>query len=425
MYSNMRRVLLFAGTTEGRELAEYLSACGAQVIACVATEYGQTLIHEGENLSVHAGRLDEDQMVELMRSTAFDFVVDATHPYAAIVTENIARACQKVNLPYYRCLRERSEDSWTDYEKLICVENTEQAAEKLNEIEGNILLTTGSKELAQYRNVAGFSERIYPRVLPLENVVASCIALGIPPAHLIAMQGPFGEELNLAMIRQWNIQCLVSKESGKAGGFREKVNAVRKAGITLLMIGRPQEKEQSYSLEQLKTKLRTEWGLQPSVLESDSAAEQAAQKYFPMFVSLKDKQVQVVGAGKIAARRIKTLLRFGCQVQVIAPELGEQCRELLEQGKITWENRCWHAGDCTAEIVLAATDAHDVNEEIVQECRRKHILVNRCDRQQDCDFYFPAVVESDGLVLGLCSGGADHKKVKDTAAQLRNYFAAK
>ena len=74
------------------------------------------------------------------------------------------------------------------------------------------------------------------------------------------------------------------------------------------------------------------------------------------------------------------------------------------------------------ELVLAATDSPKVNEQIVQECRQKKITVNRCDKQQDCDFYFPAVVEHDGLVFGLCSGGADHKKVKDAAAALRKSF---
>ena len=92
-------------------------------------------------------------------------------------------------------------------------------------------------------------------MLPLENVVSSCLALGIPAAHLIAMQGPFSEELNLAMIHQWNIRCLVTKESGKAGGFLEKINAAKRAQIPVLLIGRPHETRKGVSLEQLKQEL--------------------------------------------------------------------------------------------------------------------------------------------------------------------------
>lgn len=410
------RILLFAGTTEGRELAEYLAECTCSVIACVATEYGQTLIHERPGLRVHAGRLDEQQMEEMLIQEQIDLVLDATHPYAAVVTENIVHACESLSLPYYRCLREQA-DGEPEYENIIYVENTEQAAEKLSEIEGNILLTTGSKELAAYQKVPGFEQRFYPRVLPLENVVSSCLALGIPAAHLIAMQGPFSEELNLAMIHQWNIRCLVTKESGKAGGFLEKINAAKRAQIPVLLIGRPHETKKGVSLEQLKQELLNQWGIRHLNDEADQSFP-----HFPMFVSLKGKQVQVVGAGKIASRRICSLLRFGCRIEVIAPELNQTCLQLWQENKIRWTARCWKPGDCTAQIVLAATDDHQVNREIVQECRAKNIPVNRCDCQKDCDFYFPALVEGNGLTIGLCSNGTDYTKVKQEAERLRALY---
>lgn len=409
----MYKLLLFAGTTEGRELAEYFSTCNVQVTVCVATEYGQTLILQRENLSVCAGRLTQQEMEEKIIGEGYDLVVDATHPYAQVVTENIRSACEKTGRPYFRCLRQ--EESAEGYANVLFAEDTSQAAQMLEEIEGNILLTTGSKELCQYQKVSGFTERFYPRVLPLANVVESCLALGIPAGHLIAMQGPFSEELNLAMIRQWNIRCLVTKESGKAGGFDEKLNAAKKAGILTLVIGRPKEQSEHDTVQGIREKFQQQYKIAP-------IEKQKNRRYFPMFVSLDGKSVQVIGGGTIATRRIKTLLRFGCRIRVIAPELCEDCRKLWEDRMIDWEERVWHQGDCTGELVLAATDSPKVNEQIVQECRQKKITVNRCDKQQDCDFYFPAVVEHDGLVFGLCSGGADHKKVKDAAAALRKSF---
>ena len=406
----MYKVLLFAGTTEGRELCGYLAGCGVQVTACVATEYGQTLIDGQPNVRVHSGRLDEEQMEALMRQD-FSMVIDATHPYAAVVSENILAAANCRGLPCYRCLRQESRLS--DRQQVLWAEDTAAAVRMLGQIEGNILLTTGSKELAAYASVPGFAQRVYPRVLPLAPVVESCLKLGVPAGHLIAMQGPFSTELNLAMIRQWNIRCLVTKESGRAGGFEEKAEAARQADIPLLVIGRPQEQNAlHFSPEQLKRELYTRWGIAPP--------ERKQVPYFPMFVPLAGKRVQVFGAGKIAARRIHTLSLFGCNIEVVAPQLSQCSRELYEQGVFVWRQRPYERGECAADLCLAATDNGDVNAQIAAECRQKGILFNRCDLRAGCDFYFPAVVEHDGVIIGLGSDGSDHKKVKETAARIRH-----
>lgn len=246
----MYKLLLFAGTTEGRELAEYLAGCKVQVTACVATEYGETLISPQTNLTVHAGRMDRQQMQQLIQQEGFDLVIDATHPYAAVVTQNIAAACAQTDVPLYRCLREseQGQDELEGYPHLLMAQDTEQAAHLLEEIEGNILLTTGSKELPAYRQVKGFAERFYPRVLPLANVVESCLALGIPAAHLVAMQGPFSQEMNLAMIRPVEHLLPCHQGIGKTGGVDQKLAAAKQAGISVLLIRRPSEQVAGWSL---------------------------------------------------------------------------------------------------------------------------------------------------------------------------------
>ena len=429
----MYKLLLFAGTTEGRELAEYLAGCKVQVTACVATEYGETLISPQTNLTVHAGRMDRQQMQQLMQQEGFDLVIDATHPYAAVVTQNIAAACQEASVPLYRCLREseQGQDELEGYPHLLVAQDTEQAAHLLEEIEGNILLTTGSKELPAYRQVKGFTERFYPRVLPLANVVESCLALGIPAAHLIAMQGPFSQEMNLAMIRQWNISCLVTKESGKAGGVDQKLAAAKQAGITVLLIRRPSEQVAGWSLQALKQELAQRFGIRPVPAVPKPRLH---RKRFPLFVSLYGKRVLVVGGGKIAARRARVLACFGCRVQVIAPKLSEKMEQLLQGGEqdaqLQWICRSWQPGDCTGQgylpdLALAATDDPAVNTAFVEECHRAGIPVNRCDCHEECDFYFPAIVEHDGLVIGIASDGTQHKQVKQTAARFRELLCSK
>lgn len=234
------RVLLFAGTIEGRILAEFLKTHGIPTWVCVATEYGGSLIEEDSFLHVSHERLDEKQMEALMGQMKGVLVVDATHPYAAKVTGNIRRAAEQAGCEYLRLLRfggGRNEAN------TVYVESASAAAKWLNTKEGPALLTTGSKELAEFTKVENFEKRLYARVLSLPNVVEQCAGLGFTGKHLICMQGPFSTEMNTAMIRQYGIRYLVTKDTGAAGGFPEKAESARITGITLLVIGRPVQEE--------------------------------------------------------------------------------------------------------------------------------------------------------------------------------------
>ena len=113
------------------------------------------------------------------------------------------------------------------------------AADWLKNTQGNILLTTGAKELSVFAPLGG--ERLYPRVLPLASSLESCAAAGVPSSHILALQGPFSQELNEALIRQHHIAWLVTKDGGPAGGFEEKALAAQAAGARLALIRRPQE----------------------------------------------------------------------------------------------------------------------------------------------------------------------------------------
>ena len=241
----MYNILIFAGTTEGRELAEYLSRQEIQTHVCVATEYGGQLLGEDAYRTVHAGRLTADAMCALMEELAEGtagglLVVDATHPYAAEVSANILAACKVSGAKYIRLLRESSEAAGGN---LTVVDSVQEAVEFLKGTEGNILVTTGSKELAKFTELPDFAERVFARVLSTPEVAAACAELGFTGKHLICMQGPFCEDLNAAMLRQFDAKWMVTKESGKAGGFEEKIRAAQKAGAHVVLIGRPPEEE--------------------------------------------------------------------------------------------------------------------------------------------------------------------------------------
>ena len=120
---------------------------------------------------------------------------------------------------YIRLLREQS----TDTADCIFVEDTAGAVEYLKQTEGNVLLTTGSKELKAFTALPDFEKRLYARVLSTPEVATMAASLGFVGKHLICMQGPFSKELNTAMLKQFDAAYLVTKDSGKVGGFEEKL----------------------------------------------------------------------------------------------------------------------------------------------------------------------------------------------------------
>lgn len=233
----MAKICVFAGTTEGRRLAELLRGQAVEVLACVATDYGEALIPAGDNIEVAAGRMDAAQMEALLRERRFDAVVDATHPFAVEASKNIAAACAATKTAYLRLNRSSAE---IDGEAAL-VDSIEAAADFLASHPGNALITTGGKDLAPYARVPDFRERLWARVLPNEVSLRACADAGFAPAHVIAMQGPFSEEMNAATLRSIRADWLVTKDSGDLGGLREKLAAAKAAGARCVVVGRPMQ----------------------------------------------------------------------------------------------------------------------------------------------------------------------------------------
>lgn len=239
------KILLFGGTGEGRELAEWMLSQGLDATVCVATEYGETLLPDGAQ--VHVGRLDAGAMETLMAG-GYTLVIDATHPYAVEVTKNIRAAAQAAGLPCLRLLRQSDREDGCQKAADMAA-----AADLLEGLPGKVLLTTGSKELDAFAR-PGLRERCCPRVLPMADSLERCLALGFPPKNIICMQGPFTKEMNLATLRQFHVRTLVTKDTGGYGGFRAKADAAREAGCDLVVVERPQT-EEGLTLEEVQRRL--------------------------------------------------------------------------------------------------------------------------------------------------------------------------
>ena len=227
------KAVVFSGTTEGRRFSQKLAAMGAEVTVCVATPLGAEEQGQMAGITVHAGRLLPDAMAALLAGA--DLCVDATHPYAVDVTRNIRAAAAQAGVEYRRLLRAQSPLP----EGCAVFETAAQAAAYLAGTAGNVLLATGAKELAAF--AALDPARLYPRVLPTPEGIAACEAANIPHRNIIAMQGPFSLALNVALMQQFGVRYLVTKDGGAAGGFAEKVQAAARTGAQLVVLRRPPE----------------------------------------------------------------------------------------------------------------------------------------------------------------------------------------
>ncbi len=284
--TDKKRAALFAGTTEGRLVAGRLEALGILADVYVATEYGKEGLAASKTLTVFCGRLDARQMAERFEEREYALVIDATHPYAREVSQNIRAAAKEAGAELWRVLREETEEQTGDVE----AESVDEAVSFLKCTEGAILVTTGSRELAKYKALPDWENRIYARVLPLADVVTECTAMGIGGKHLIAMQGPFSRELNAAMLADIGAKWLVTKESGRAGGFEEKRAAAKDMGAGLLVIRRP--KEEGISLSEALERLAERFG--DGAVYSDIRDERSVSGAL-------SKHLETAGSGTTAA----------------------------------------------------------------------------------------------------------------------------
>ncbi len=141
---------------------------------------------------------------------------------------------------------------------------------------------------------------------------------------------------------------------------------------------------------------------------------------FPLFFDLRDRQVLVVGGGKIASRRIKALLPFAGRITVVAPECTEDLRALAGSGEIVWHARPFAEADLNgAFLVLAATGDAAADDTVWRLCRERGIWVNLASDRTKCDFYFPGVARKDSVIVGVTAGGTDHKRAREVSEAIR------
>lgn len=432
-FKGVKKIAVFAGTTEGRLLVQKMQSLDFELSVFVATEYGASMLEAFEDLNLYVGRKDKAEIAHIIESN--DLIVDATHPFATEVSETLRNLSSLKEKNYLRIARE--DTNTTFYENQIRVNSFEEAAEFLRASEGTILLATGSKNLETFTSISGFRDRLYVRVLPDPASILRCHELGVKASHVMALQGPFSVELNEALLKQCNAKFFVTKDSGSNSGFIEKLTAAKNLGITLVSVNRPQELTETITVDEILAFLESRNSLTNKLSETSTCPSSSPAKksnsprgrdtFFPLFLNLKGKECLVIGAGKVGLRRASVLADFGAKVTLIDPIINQSNRTSLVEGccgkadtEMSLIGRKFKHSDVRNKfLVVAATNSRIINDEIYRYSKAEGCHVNIADKPDDCDFYFPALVKGTSLLAGVISLKMNHSFLRESAVQLR------
>lgn len=233
----MKRIMVIAGTRDARDIIGELIKIQADVLATVTTSFGRELLETCPEIRVQEGKLDSAGITGLVKENNISCVVDASHPFAKEVSMNAIRSCDETGAVYLRFERKNTaaEDN-----TVIRVKSFEEAAEAAGKFEGNILLTIGSHHVSTFtKKIPEYKMRLFARILPDSRMMVKCEEAGLSAGNILALKGPFSEELNIEILKHCKAAVMVTKESGETGGTDQKLNAAAKLGVPVVLVERP------------------------------------------------------------------------------------------------------------------------------------------------------------------------------------------
>ncbi|MDY6011546.1 cobalt-precorrin-6A reductase [Clostridium sp.] len=225
------------GTSEGREILKMINKYTDEVVVSTATEYGGKLLENFKLKHLNTKPLDEDGLKNLIKEFDINVLVDASHPYATEVSKNAIQSAKDMGIDYIRFERQGVLSS-SSYENIIKIKEYHELKEILKDIDGNILNTTGSRNIKNILDVNS-KNRIIHRILPSSEILKEVLSLGVDVQDVVAIKGPISYELNIGFIDQYNAKAMITKDSGNAGGTLEKLQSCIDKNIKLIVIEKP------------------------------------------------------------------------------------------------------------------------------------------------------------------------------------------
>ncbi|MET0319740.1 MAG: precorrin-3B C(17)-methyltransferase [Duganella sp.] len=232
-------VWVFSGTSDGNALAAALATSqSSPVVVSAASDHGGDIARQDcPGVAIWSGRQGVEARRRVLTAKKARVLLDATHPYARSMSEQLMALSQELGIAYLRYERP-SEVAPADGD--VCA-TMDEAAARAVALGQRIFLATGSKDLATFMQTPGAAgKQWFVRQTAEPELIERALALGIPRERICAMQGPFSADFNTALWRDWGIDCVVTKDSGGAGGYQAKVQAAKALGIPLLIVARPQ-----------------------------------------------------------------------------------------------------------------------------------------------------------------------------------------
>ncbi len=238
-------ILLIGGTSETAPLAEALAVAGFKVLVSTATQVPLD-VGTHPNIASRSGILDGEGMAQLAAERGVHAIVDASHPYSLVAHANAKKVAVHLSIPYFRWMRPPAAK---DGDPIFFARTHELAARTACSFSRPVFLTTGSRNIIPYALEARRTGvQLVVRVLPHPQSIAACRGAGVPDKHIVKGRGPFSIEANRAVMREFGIGTLVTKDSGVEGGFPAKIEAAQLEKCRVIVVQRPEENsEQVFS----------------------------------------------------------------------------------------------------------------------------------------------------------------------------------
>jgi precorrin-6A/cobalt-precorrin-6A reductase len=257
-------ILVMAGTRDAVKIIEQLSEnkksystykSPLKILATTTTIYGADIAKKAGADEVISKPLTSDELEDLIEKKEVDLLIDATHPFAVNATTNAISSAKKTSIKYLRY--ERPSLDYSHIEGVQQVKSFKKAGKLASEVLKD--LNNDEKEVRiesekKVMHLAGVStikpvlenvspEQLVVRVLPNTTSIGQCQELGFSGENVIAMQGVFSKEFNMALMREYNAVVIISKESGQTGGVPDKIEAALELGLAVILVIRPEIKE--------------------------------------------------------------------------------------------------------------------------------------------------------------------------------------
>ncbi len=231
-------LMVMAGTSDARKIIKKLSLTDNHILATAISINGGELAKNSGANEVMVGRFDSTKLAEIIRSNEIGVLIDATHPFASEATRNAIKAADTEKIKYIRF--DRPTLNIPENELIHRVNTFKEAVEEIVKLGDSRILHLAGVMTLPYLTRSIYPHRIVARILPTIFSIEKCMEAGVPPENIVAMQGTYSKEFNKALMKEYDITVVVTKESGKSGGTPSKLEAALELCIHIVMIMRPE-----------------------------------------------------------------------------------------------------------------------------------------------------------------------------------------